>query len=42
MGSVAHVEVKRKEPVKDVHKITHLRVHFMNISDNIVKVDSGG
>ena len=50
MGSVAHVEEKRKELVKDVHRLGRLGVRLMSISDSGVPVlkwgrivfDSGG
>ena len=38
MGSVAHVDKERKELVKDVHRLVHLRVRLMSISDNVVTV----
>ena len=38
MGSVAHVEEKRKELVKDVHRLARLGVRLMSISDNAVIV----
>ena len=41
MGSVAHVEEKRKELVKDVHRLARLGVCFMSISDNGVTVQNG-
>ena len=41
MGSVAHVEVERKELVKDVHRIAHLRIRLMIISDDCVTVQNG-
>ena len=33
MGSVSHVEKERKELVKDVHRLSRLRVWLMSISD---------
>ena len=41
MGSVAHVEEERKELVKDVHKLAHLGVYLMNISNSGVIFQSG-
>ena len=41
MGSVAHVEEKIKELVKDVHRLARLGVCFMSISDNGVTVQNG-
>ena len=41
MGSVAHVEEKRKELVKDVHRLARLGVCLMSISDNSVIVQNG-
>ena len=41
MGSVAHIEEKRKELVKDVHRLVHLGVRLMSISDNGVIVQNG-
>ena len=38
MGSVAHVEDKKMELVKDVHRIYRLEVCLMSISDNSVTV----
>ena len=35
MGSVTHVEEERKEIVKDVHRLAHLGVCFMSISDMV-------
>ena len=35
MGSVAHVEEKRKELVKDVHRRARLGVRLMSISDSL-------
>ena len=37
-GSVAHVEEKRKDLVKDVHRLARLGVRLMSISDNGVTV----
>ena len=34
MGSVAHVEEKSKELVKDVHRLACLGVRLMSISDS--------
>ena len=31
MGSVAHVEVERKELIKDVHRLARLGVRLMSI-----------
>ena len=36
MGSVAHVEEKRKDLVKDVHRLARLGVRLMSISDSRV------
>ena len=41
MGSVDHVEEERKELVKDVHRIAHLGIRLMIISDNCVIVQNG-
>ena len=41
MGSVAHVEEKREELVKDVHSVARLGVRLMSISDNGVIVQNG-
>ena len=41
MGSVSHVEEKRKELVKDVHKLARLGVLLMIISDSVF-LGSGG
>ena len=41
MGSVAHVEEMRKEVVKDVHRLSHLGVRLMSISDSSVTVQNG-
>ena len=41
MGSVAHVEEKRKELVKDVHMLSRLGVFLMSISDNGVTIHKG-
>ena len=41
MGSVAHVEEKRKDLVKDVHRLARLRVRLMSISDSGVTVQNG-
>ena len=38
MGSVAHIEEERKKLAKDVHRLSHLGVLFMNISDGGVIV----
>ena len=38
MGSVAYVEEERKELVKDVHRLAHLGVRLMSISDSGVIV----
>ena len=41
MGSVAYVEEKRKELVKDVHRLACLGVCLMSISDSGVTVQNG-
>ena len=41
MGSVAHVEEKRKELVKDVHRLALLGVRLMIILNNGVTVENG-
>ena len=41
MGSVAHVEDKRKELVKDVHRLGRLGVRLMIISDIGLTVQNG-
>ena len=41
MGNVAHVEEKRKELVKDVHRLARLGVRLMSISNNGVTVQNG-
>ena len=41
MGSVAHVEEKRKDLVKDVHRLARLGVRLMSISDSRVTVQNG-
>ena len=41
MGSVAHVEKKRKELVEDVHRLARLVVRLMSISDSGVTVQNG-
>ena len=41
MGSVAYVVEKRKELVKDVHRLARLGVLLMSISDNDVTVQNG-
>ena len=41
MGSVAHVEEKRKELVKDVHRLARLGVCHMSISDSGVTFQNG-
>ncbi|WMV56466.1 hypothetical protein MTR67_049851 [Solanum verrucosum] len=38
IGSVAHIEEERKELVKDVHRLAHLGVRIMSISDSGVTV----
>ena len=38
IGSVAHVDEKTKNLVKDVHKLARLGVRLMSISDNGVTV----
>ena len=40
MGSVAHVEEKRKELVKDVHRLAHLGVRLMSILNSGVTVQN--
>ena len=40
-GSVAHVEEKRKELVKDVHRLARLWVRLISISDSSVTVQNG-
>ena len=41
MGSVSHVEEKIKELVKYVHRLSHLGVRLMSISDSGVTVQNG-
>ena len=41
MDSVAHVEEERKELVKEVHRLAHLGVRLMSISDSGVIVQNG-
>ena len=41
MGSLVHVEKKRKELVKDVQRLAHLGVRLMSLSDNGVTVQNG-
>ena len=41
IGSVAHVEKKRKEVVKDIHMLDRLGFCLMSISDNIITVLNG-
>ena len=41
MGSVAHVDEKRKDLVKDVHRLACLGVRLMSISDSGVTVQNG-
>ena len=41
MGSVAHVEEKRNELVKDVRMLARLGVCLMSISDNGLTVQNG-
>ena len=41
IGSVAHVEEKIKELVKDFHRLARLGVRLMSISDNNVTVQNG-
>ncbi|WMV50864.1 hypothetical protein MTR67_044249 [Solanum verrucosum] len=41
MGSVAHVEEERKKLARDVHRLAHLGVHLMSISDGGVTVQNG-
>ena len=40
MCSVAHVEEERKELAKDVHRLAHLGVRLMSISDGGVTVQN--
>ena len=40
MDSIAHVEEERKELVKDVHRLSHLGVHFMSILDNGITIQN--
>ena len=40
MGSIAHVEEKRKNLVKDVHRLARLGVRLMIISDSGVTVQN--
>ena len=40
LGSVAHIEEKRNELVKDVHRLPRLGVHLMSISDNGVTIQN--
>ena len=41
MGSVGHVEEERKDLVKDVHKLSHLEVRLMRISNSGVTLKNG-
>ena len=41
IGSIAHVEEKIKEIVKDVHRLALLGIHLMSISDSGLKVKNG-
>ena len=41
MGSVVHVEDERKELVKDIHRLAHLGVRLIRISENGVIVKNG-
>ena len=41
MGSLVHVEKKRKELVKDVQRLAHLGVRLIRISENGVIVKNG-
>ena len=41
MGSITHVEEKRREIVKDIHRLARLGVLLMSISDNGIKVHNG-
>ena len=41
MGSVSHVEVERKELVKDVYKFVRLGVRLMSISHRGITVQNG-
>ena len=40
IGSVAHVDEERKDLMKDFHKLAHLGVCLMSISDNGVIVQN--
>ena len=41
MGSVANVDEKRKDLMKDVHRLARLRVFLMSISNSNVTVQNG-
>ena len=41
MGIVDHIDEERKELVKDVHRLAHLGVCLMSISDSGVTVQNG-
>ena len=41
MGNVAHVEVERKEIVKDVNRLGRLGVCLMSMSDSGIIVQNG-
>ena len=41
MRNIAHVKDKRKELVKDVHRLARLGVRLMSISDSCVIVQNG-
>ena len=41
MSSVAHVEEKRKDLVKEVHRLARFGVFFMSISDSSVTIQNG-
>ena len=38
MGSMTYVEKERKELANNVHRLAHLRVHLMSISDSGITV----
>ena len=41
MGSVSHVELERKDLVKDIHRLDRLGVRLISISGNGVTVHKG-
>ena len=41
MGSVVHVKEKRKDLVKDVHRLARLGVRLMSILDSSVTIQNG-